>query len=193
MNDNEAIDFDTLDKINRAHTKVTDDISKIPYEKVFTVINTDLHNEENWDQNMLKFLSGKSFEPFRVNMESVFKANLAMDNDTSLQEKLRSLQQIFYFNPMMFKSNKYNSKEKQLLSKNVGNYLSFLQYHQDNDKAMHEIFAQKKYFKFPELSKKISSITNDTALDFMNFRIRKVSDVLLKAGYSLWTIKQFVI
>jgi hypothetical protein len=193
FNNSSDIEFELVDKFNRAYTKLTEDVSKIPFEKVFSVVNTEINDSADWNKSIINFISGKSFEPFRVNMDSILKNFLSFEQDPLLQERIEHIFHIFFMDPIMFKSNEFTAKEKQLLSKHINNYLSFLFYHYDNKIALSQIFKSKKHFQFAELSKKINAIADDITLEFMNFRERKVTDVLLKAGYSLWTMKEYII
>lgn len=82
------MEFEFADRFNRAYTKLTQDVSKIPFEKVFAVVNTEIHDSTDWNKSIINFISGKSFEPFRVNMDSVLKNFLSFEQDSVLHDKI---------------------------------------------------------------------------------------------------------
>lgn len=195
------------DEICVLQQRLITSISKIPYEKVFTVV--DQNFDKYSPQKLLSLLKGFCFKPFiEFANDKLMNYRDLMRKNPEFKTIMHRLTNLFFFSITFFNEEENIGGNNQnridaLIDYNINAYLSLMEYQSKNQSGIEEIFKAQKQFDKVKLEEFVQSVFDKSKfkpLTFykVNFRSQELDDTriwsdLINAGKYLWLIKYYVL
>lgn len=195
------------DEIYVLQQRLITSISKIPYEKVFTVV--DQNFDKYSPQKLLSLLKGHCFKPFiDFANDKLMNYRELMRKNPEFRTIMHRLTNLFFFSITFFNEEEniggnHQNRIDALIDYNINAYLSLMEYQSKNQAGIEEIFKAQKQFDKAKLEEFVQSAFDKTKfkpLTFykVNFKSQELDDTriwsdLINAGKYLWLIKYYVL
>jgi hypothetical protein len=193
--------------IKSMRSKFTLSISKIPFEKIFVIV--DKNFDKSSQEKLLSLLKGESFINFTGEIMKNLQNYTEITSNQELVLAIYRLSALFFFSMKFFKDDEKPNIDRKtsvmhleaLIDYDITMYLNLMEYQGQNQKLIQELFDAQQQFSKAEIDKKFHDIfTQNKIINPIRFENTKQNEVemkrwdnLINAGKSIWFIKYYVL
>jgi hypothetical protein len=191
---------------NLQHRLITS-ISKIPYEKVITVV--DQNFDKYSPQKLLSLLKGECFRPFiEFANDKLMSYKDLLKKNADFKIIIQRLTNLFFFSITFFNEGETTEGNAQnridaLIDYNINAYISLMEYQCKNQSGIEDIFKTQKQFDIQKLDEFVQNVFDKNKfkpLTFQKISARsnevdetKIWNDIINSGKYLWLIKYYVL
>lgn len=199
---------DIGEEIRNLQQRLVTSISKIPYEKVITVV--DQNFDKYSPQKLLSLLKGDCFKPFEEFANDkllTYKALLNKNSDFKMiTHRLTNLTffSITFFNEGEGESRNVQNRVDAMIDYDINAYISLMEYQCKNQNGIEDIFKSQKQFDVQKLDEFVQNVLDKKQFKPLTFQNnlssktyeaddKKEDSDIINAGKYLWLIKYYVL
>jgi hypothetical protein len=194
-----------LPDIEALLTKFTINISRIPFEKIFAIVNTNFNDYSK--EKLFALLKGDTFSDYITTINDNMSHFYDLISKHDLRPLVKKLQNLFYFNTKFFNDDEAafvqsNFQPNHFIQLSIENFLTLMNFQDQIQKLVEEGFQNKKnHFNYQFIKKKIQGLLskkkkNPLAIPNPNRKetgVKSRWDNLISSCHYLWFLKYYVL
>jgi hypothetical protein len=186
-------------------SKFTINISRIPFEKIFAIVNTNFNDYSK--EKLFALLKGDTFSDYISTVNDNLSHFYDLISPYDMRPLVKKLQNLFYFNTKFFNDDEAafvqnNFQPNHFIQLSIDNFLTLMNFQDQIQKLVEEGFQNKKnHFNYQFIKKKIQGLLskkkkNPLAIPNSNRKEKGVKsrwDNLISSCHYLWFLKYYVL